>query len=120
MKDIAQEIFIKLNEAYKKNDVDEVKRVLSELKQGMFKPRSETVCESDQLKIIIKTLKHKIKNLEDEIFIIKDSEDYQTISSIDDWNSYFEDVKAQLIEEIDYLKVDIDMPDGPVDDDIPF
>lgn len=120
MKDIAQEIFIKLNEAYKKNDVDEVKQILSELRQDIFKPRSETVSESDQLKIIIKTLKHKIKNLEDDIFIIKDSEDYQTISSIDDWNIYFEDVKKQLIKEIDYLKVDIDMPDGPVDDDIPF
>lgn len=118
MKDIAQEIFIKLNEAYKKNDVDEVKQILSELRQDIFKPRSETVSESDQLKVIIKTLKHKIRNLEDEIFMIKDSEDYQTISSIDDWNSYFEDVKAQLIEEIDYLEVD--MPDGPVDDDIPF
>ncbi|MEC5210866.1 uncharacterized protein involved in tolerance to divalent cations [Psychrobacter sp. PL15] len=107
MKDIAQEIFIKLNEAYKKNDVDEVKQILSELRQDIFKPRSETVSESDQLKVIIKTLKHKIKNLEDEIFIIKDSEDYQTISSIDDWNSYFEDVKAQLIEEIDYLEAKI-------------
>ena len=42
----------------------------------------------------------------------------KAISSIEDWNGYFEDVKAQLIEEIDYLKVD--MPDGPVDDDIPF
>ena len=118
MKDIAQEIFIKLNEAYKKNDVDEVKQILSELRQDIFKPRSETVSESDQLKVIIKTLKHKIRNLEDEIFMIKDSEDYQTIHNIDDWNSYFEDVKAQLIEEIDYLEVD--MPDGPVDDDIPF
>jgi len=52
--------------------------------------------------------------------MIKDSEDYQTIHDIDNWNSYFEDVKAQLIEEIDYLKVDIAMPDGPVDHDIPF
>ena len=96
--------------------MDEVKQILSELRQDIFKPRSETVSESDQLKVIIKTLKHKIKNLEDEIFIIKDSEDYQTISSIDDWNIYFEDVKAQLIEEIDYLEPNT----GPVDDDIQF
>ena len=28
----------------------------------------------------------------------------QTISEIADWNAYFEEVKAQLIEEIDYLE----------------
>ncbi|MGP9687768.1 phospholipase D-like domain-containing protein [Psychrobacter sp. AOP22-C1-C5] len=114
MKDIAQEIFIKLNEAYKKNDVDEVKQILSELRQDIFKPRSETVSESDQLKVIIKMLKHKIKNLEDEIFMIKGSEDYQTIHSIEDWNSYFEDVKAQLIEEIDYLEADMCLVDDGI------
>lgn len=118
MKDIAQEVFIKLNEAYEKNDVIEVQEILMELKQGMFKPRSETVSKSEQLKAIIQILKHKIKKVEQEIFAIKDSDDYQTISVIDDWSEYFEKIKAQLIEEIDYLEAY--MPDGPVDDDIPF
>ena len=118
MKDIAQEVFIKLNEAYEKNDVIEVQEILAELKQGMFKPRSETVSKSEQLKAIIQILKHKIEKVEQEIFAIKDSKDYQTISGITDWNAYFEEIKAQLIEEIDYLEAY--MPDGPVDDDIPF
>ncbi|WP_201529967.1 phospholipase D-like domain-containing protein [Psychrobacter frigidicola] len=104
MKDIAQEVFIQLNDAYRKNDVAEVQRILSELNQGMFKPRSETVSKSEQLKVIIQILKHKIEKVEQKIFAIKDSEDYQTISDITDWNAYFEDVKAQLIEEIDYLE----------------
>ena len=118
MKDIAQEVFIKLNEAYEKNDVIEVQEILAELKQGMFKPRSETVSKSEQLKAIIQILKHKIEKVEQEIFAIKDSKDYQTISGITDWNAYFEEIKAQLIEEIDYLEAY--MPDAPVDDDIPF
>lgn len=104
MKEIAEELFIQLNEAYRKNDVAEVQRILAELKQGMFKPRSETVSKADQLKVIIQVLKHKIERVEQEIFAIKDSEDYQTISGIADWNAYFEEVKAQLIEEIDYLE----------------
>lgn len=104
MKEIAEELFIQLNEAYRKNDVAEVQRILAELKQGMFKPRSETVSKADQLKVIIQVLKHKIERVEQEIFAIKDSEDYQTISEITDWNAYFEEVKAQLIEEIDYLE----------------
>ena len=104
MKDIAEAMFIQLNEAYRKNDVAEVKKTLSELKQGIFKPRSETVSKVDQLKVIIQILKQKIERAEQEIFAIKDSEDYQTISEIADWNAYFEEVKAQLIEEIDYIE----------------
>jgi hypothetical protein len=104
MKDIAQEVFIKLNEAYEKNDVTEVQKILVELKQGMFKPRSETVSKTEKLKVIIQTLKYKIEKVEQEIFAIKDSEDYQTISDLTDWNDYFEEVKAQLVEEIDYLE----------------
>lgn len=107
MKEIAEELFIQLNEAYRKNDVAEVQRILAELKQGMFKPRSETVSKADQLKVIIQVLKHKIERVEQEIFVIKDSEDYQTISEIADWNAYFEEVKAQLIEEIDYLEANV-------------
>lgn len=107
MKNIAQEIFIQLNEAYKKNDLAEVQRILSELNQGMFKPRSETVSKAEQLKVIVQILKHKIEKVEQEIFAIKDSEDYQTISAIDDWNAYFVEIKAQLIEEIDYLEANI-------------
>ncbi|WP_201625024.1 phospholipase D-like domain-containing protein [Psychrobacter immobilis] len=107
MKDIAEEMFIQLNEAYRKNDVAEVKRTLSDLKEGIFKPRSETVSKADQLKVVIQILKHKIERVEQEIFAIKDSEDYQTISEIADWNAYFEEVKAQLIEEIDYLEANV-------------
>ena len=104
MKDIAQEIFIQLNQAYKQNDLAEVQRILSELNQGMFKPQSETVTQKDQLKVILQTLKYKIGKVEEEIIAIKDSEDYQIISHLSDWNVYFEEVKMQLIEEIDYLE----------------
>ncbi|KRG33285.1 phospholipase D-like domain-containing protein [Psychrobacter sp. P11G3] len=104
MKGIAEELFIQLNEAYRKNDLAEVKRILSELKQGMFKPRSETVSKADQLKVIIQILKHKIEKVEQELFAIKDSDDYQKISAINNWNAYFEEIKSQLIEEIDYLE----------------
>ena len=107
MRDIAEEVFIQLNEAYKKNDVVEVQRTLSELKQGMFKPRSETVSEADQLKVIIQILKHKVAKIEQEIFAIKDSEDYQTINGISDWNVYFGDIRTQLKEEISYLEANL-------------
>ena len=52
----------------------------------------------------MQTLKYKIGKVEEEIIAIKDSEDYQIISHLSDWNVYFEEVKMQLIEEIDYLE----------------
>jgi len=108
MKDIAQELFIQLNQAYKQNDLAEVQKILSELKQGMFKPQSETVSEKEQLKVILQTLRYKIGKVEREIIEIKESEDYQTISNITDWTAYFEEVKVQLVEEIDYLETNED------------
>lgn len=104
MKEIAQDVFVQLNQAYKKNDLAGVKKILSELKQGLFKSRSETVNKKDQLKSILQTLKQKIAKAEKEIIEIKDSEDYQTIININDWEQYFENVKVQLIDEIKYLE----------------
>lgn len=111
MKQVAEEIFVQLNEAYRKNDLNEVKEILAELKQGIFKPRSETVSEADQLKVIIKSLRTKIEKVEQEIFFIKESDDYQSISSIDDWDAYFEETKAQLIEEIEFLEENLSFED---------
>lgn len=104
MKEIAQDVFVQLNQAYKNNDLAGVKNILSELKQGFFKSRSETVSKKNQLKSILQTLKHKVLKIEKDIVEIKGTEDYQTIINITDWNSYFEAVKVQLIEEIDYLE----------------
>lgn len=104
MKEIAQDVFVQLNQAYKNNDLASVKNILSELKQGFFKSRSETVSKKDQLKSILQILKHKISKIEKEIVEIKGTEDYQTIINITDWNLYFEEVKVQLIDEIKYLE----------------
>lgn len=84
----------------------EVQSILSELKQGLFKPRSEMVSEKEQPKAIIQTLKYKIGKAEEEIFSIKDSEDYQITSDIHDWNEYFEQKKVELIKEVNNLEAD--------------
>ena len=100
MKDIAEQLFIHLNQAYEQNDIATVNKILAELEQGIFAPRSETVSEKSQLQSIITQLKFKIAQIETEIFEIKDSEAYQTISEINDWDGYFEQTKEQLTNEI--------------------
>ena len=100
MKDVAEQIFIQLNQAYEQNDIATVNKILAELEQGIFAPRSETVSEKSQLQAIITQLKFKISQIETEIFELKDDETYQTISEIDDWDEYFNQTKEQLIDEI--------------------
>ena len=104
MKDIAQEIFIQLNEAYNANDLKAVKRIKLELKESMFKPRSETVNEKEQLNTLVKSLRYKLDKVEESILSIKNSSDYQSIMAIEDWGSYFDMKKQQLIAGIERLK----------------
>lgn len=110
MKEIAEQLFIQLNEAYEKNDIQTVTKILAELEQGIFRPRSETVSEKSQLQAIITQLKFKITRIEKEIFEMKESEAYATIIDIEDWDQYFANTKEQLIEEIDRLEQKLNEP----------
>ena len=123
MKEIAEQIFIQLNQAYEQNDIKTVNKILTELEQGIFRPRSETVNEKQKLQAIVGQLKFKIQQIESEIHEMKDSEAYQTIIDIDDWNRYFTDTKEKLIDEIDRLEQKLNEPlesQNDLSDDIPF
>ncbi|MGX2974325.1 phospholipase D-like domain-containing protein [Ursidibacter arcticus] len=109
LKEVAMEMFNELKQAYEENDLERVKEILDELEQGnAFKPRSETLNEKDKLKVAIQKLKAKIQQLEAEIIEIKDSEEYQTISNIDDWDEYFESIQQQLINEIERIELELE------------
>ncbi len=105
LKEVAEAVFVELNDAYKENDIAKVEQILADLENGTFTPRSETVNEVDKLKTIVQSLKIKLAQLEQEIITIKDSEEYATISAIADWDDYFAQTKAQLIDEIDNLEM---------------
>ncbi len=108
-KEAAQSIFIELKAAYDKNDLDKVNEIFEDLKKGnYFKYKSETVTEKDLLKVAIAKLHKQIKNLETEIISIKQSETYQTISSIDDWDEYFTETKEKLQNEYERLQLEIE------------
>ena len=96
----AQEIFVELNHAYEKNDLQAVQIIWKQLQNGVFKAKSDTVNQKDELHAEIATLKAKIAKLEQQICTIKDSESYQEIMQIDDWQQYFADIKVQLQDEI--------------------
>jgi len=107
-KDAAQKIFIELKQAYDANDLKKVSDILEELEKGnFFKSKSETVQEKDLLKVAIAQLKRQIKILETEIINIKESDTFKTITSIEDWDDYFQRTKEKLQRELEELSIEI-------------
>lgn len=108
-KEAAQRIFIELKQAYDANDLKKVTEILDDLEKGnFFKTKSETVQEKDLLKAAIAKLKRQIKILETEIIIIKESETFKTIISIEDWDAYFQRTKEKLKRELEELQLEIE------------
>lgn len=101
LKQQAEEISIILREAYENNDLAKVDEILANLQQGIFHAKSETLNQIEQLK-------QKALLLEREIITLKQSDEYQKIVAIDDWDTYFEQLKQQYIDEIDRLEQELD------------
>jgi DnaJ-domain-containing protein 1 len=98
----AEEIFVALNDAYQQNDLDKVEEILNQLKSGeSYGVASDTIDNKELLEKRIKVARDKIHELEQEIKGIKESDTYQTIQDIDDWNAYFEELRSKLEDELE-------------------
>ena len=108
-RDKAEKLFIELKEAYDKQDLQKVNQVLSELEKGNFfnLDKVDDIVEKETLKAKIESLKKKLNQLETEIDTIKTSETFKEIISIDDWDTYFENTKIKLKEELNRLSQEI-------------
>lgn len=109
MKEDATETFTKLKQAYEENNLDLVQEILDDLEQGkFFKSRTASISEKEKLQLEIQRLREKIQVLEAEIYAIKESEEYQTISEIEDWDEYFDRIREQLKDEIERIEIELD------------
>ena len=109
MKEDATETFTKLKQAYEENNLALVLEILDDLEQGkFFKSRTASISEKEKLQLEIRRLREKIQVLEAEIYAIKESEEYQTISEIEDWDEYFDRIRKQLKDEIERLENELD------------
>lgn len=94
-------MFAELNAAYERNDLVKAKAILENLEYGdFFISRSDVISEKQLMKAEIEKLHLRIKELKEECQTIKKSEIYKTISSIDNWNDYFNSIKEKLVELI--------------------
>lgn len=109
-KNQAQNMFIELKDAYDSNDLKRVTEILQDLQSSsFFKSKSETLVKKDLLKAAIIKLRKQIKQIEDDIYKIKESDTYNMIIQIKDWDIYFEQLKAKLNEELEELRIELEL-----------
>ncbi len=96
-KDLAYKIFIELNEAYEKNNLVRVREILEDLKNGKaFISKSDIINIKQELQTELERLRMRLAELNIMIDIIKISDTYIKIVSINNWDEYFEETKQEL------------------------
>ena len=103
-KEHAEIVFRALKEAYDNNNVQKIRDILSDLEQGVFAERSETISEKTELQAMVMQLRRRRDELEHALVELKKSETYRTVSQIDNWDNYFEDIKKQLEKDLEGIK----------------
>lgn len=104
-KELADKLFAELNAAYEQNDLQKVRKILENLEQGdFFVNKSDAINEKQILKAEIEKLRLRIKELKGQVQVIKESEAFATVSSISDWDAYFNETKQKLAEQVKELE----------------
>jgi hypothetical protein len=106
MKDLAQKVFVELNNAYFKNDLDKIKDICSQLENQELKfiHITEKLTENQRLNQIVKKLENDIKELKKEIFELEHSDAYLTIKELDNWDLHFEKIHNKLFSDLENLR----------------
>lgn len=105
----AERIFIVLKEAYDQNDIKQVNQILKDLENNrFFMSQSEKSNEKTILKAKLETLKIKLKEIENQIITLKESESFSTITNIEDWDIYFAETKNLLAVELENLSLELE------------
>lgn len=101
-KNQANSIFSQLTEAYRNNDIQRVKDILTELKLG--NPANiNSVNDLELLKAKLLSLQQKYKLILFELKSIQNSDNYKHIISIANWDLYFSEQKMNLEIELNNL-----------------
>ena len=102
--DQAEEIFVELNQAYKANDLETVRKINQQLKSGIMLPKSEGITELKKLESTFKSLNQKLNDWQEKLTQLKEESTYKAVASIENWELYFDEKKAILLQQLDRLK----------------
>ena len=99
---------VELSLAEDKKDLKRVTEILEDLQKGILSTKKgDALTDKTKLRAISNRLRVKIKNIEDEIINIKESEQYKTIIEIEDIDIYFRGLKKKLEKELELLQQEI-------------
>ena len=101
-KQLAHEIFVELQEAYKSNDIEQVANIYERVKKGDFKQtRASTLTKTEILKAAIAEIKYQLDKLLTELQVLQTSQAVQLMqragSNEADWQQYF-DAQYRLLK----------------------
>lgn len=103
-KELATKIFTDLKNAYDNNNLEKVNQILNDLEKGIFKSQGETINEKDKLKIIRENLIRKRQELEELLLSIKNTNTFNKIANIKNWDNYFEETKEEFVKILEELE----------------
>lgn len=99
----AEEIFIELNEAYKANNLERLRAINEQLKSGRMLSKSEGITTLKKLESSFNNLSQKLKDWQEKLANLQQMPSYKTVSSIDDWEVYFQETQVILEAQLKRL-----------------
>jgi hypothetical protein len=104
MKARAHEIFVQLQEAYSKNDLNKVNEILENLEKGIFDIDSKAIINKrEQLVERVNYLRRRLTAITSELDKLLISKEYRDIVSIKNMKTFFEEEKVRLEKELNDL-----------------
>jgi hypothetical protein len=94
----AAEVFSRLSQAFKANDIATVREILMQLRTGNWIGVDDRGT-LDALRAQLATLEQRYADLLRDLEQLKTTEPYVTIEGTKDWDAYFESEKYRLLEE---------------------
>ncbi|MCS3655151.1 DNA repair exonuclease SbcCD ATPase subunit [Salinibacter ruber] len=101
----AEEVFVELQDAYERNDLEEVERIADRVETGLaFGRRTQEIDEVEKLEAEVGRLRKRAEELEAEIEALRTSDAYQKLSEVEGLDEYFERRKERLEDELERLR----------------
>jgi hypothetical protein len=99
------DLFRQLSVAHEQHDLETVRSLLDDLKRSAALPiESDFATDKERLRMDIERLRRNLSILENELVALKTSETWQTISGMEDWDTYFSEAEKALQTELEELQ----------------
>ncbi|WP_295430280.1 J domain-containing protein [uncultured Thiodictyon sp.] len=103
----AAEVFVRLQAAYRNNDLDAVRAIHCAVREGqLFVGHGMVLSDAESLRHAIVVLRHDLDHLASEIQALRASETYRTLKDLADWDAYFDEQRLTLDDAVLRLEDD--------------